>query len=233
MPSAYFDVDGTLVTTDLLGPSVRFLANQATPAASLRRVGRALLDAPRMAWAETMDRGLFNEALFSHYRGISHNRMMVLAQEIYADLIRPALFPGARDLIHRCRQAGLRVVLITGSLDYTTRLLADDIGADHWIANRLEMKDGVATGKLMRPVVAGPAKANLIVDDARSVGHDLGECHAYSDSNSDVPMLSVVGHPSCINPDRKLLRLARSNHWPILDISTPARGPVARNSGEA
>lgn len=233
MPSAYFDVDGTLVTTDLLGPTVRFLANQATPAASIRRVGRALFDAPRMAWAEVVDRRLFNEALFSHYRGITHNRMMVLAEEIYADVIRPALFPGARDLIRRCQDAGLRVVLVTGSLDYTTRLLAEDLGADHWIANRLEMKDRIATGKLMRPVVAGPAKANLIVEDARDAGHDLAECHAYSDSSSDLPMLSVVGHPSCINPDRKLQRLARSNDWPILDIATKSRGPVARSPGEA
>ena len=62
-------------------------------------------------------------------------------------------------------------------------------------------------------------KANLIVDDAQKHGHDLKKCHAYSDSFSDVPMLSVVGHAFCINPDKKLSRLANAYRWPILDIS--------------
>ena len=99
------------------------------------------------------------------------------------------------------------------------------------IANRLEMKGGKATGKLMRPVVAGPEKAGLIVNDAQSCGHDLADCSAYSDSYSDVPMLSVVGHPACIKPDKRLARLARAYDWPILDIDASARGEVAR--GEA
>ncbi|HAA59218.1 MAG TPA: HAD-IB family hydrolase, partial [Myxococcales bacterium] len=86
------------------------------------------------------------------------------------------------------------------------------------IANRLEVKDFKATGKLLRPVVAGPTKAQLIRDHAAKNGHDLNECFAYSDSYSDVPMLSVVGHPTTVNPDKKLYRLARAYQWPILDL---------------
>ena len=116
------------------------------------------------------------------------------------------------------------MVFITGSLDVTIRPLARDLGADHIITNRLEYKDGVATGRLMRPVVAGPNKAGLIVDDAREHGHELDRCSGFSDSYSDVPMLSVVGHPACINPDSRLRRLAAAYSWPILDIDRPARG---------
>ena len=128
----------------------------------------------------------------------------------------------------RCKAAGERVVLITGSLDWTIRYLADHLGVDHFIANRLEFKGGKATGKLLRPVVAGPEKAGLMVADARSVGHDLATCSAYSDSYSDVPMLSVVGNPACINPDDRLARLARAYDWPILDIESPPRGTMER-----
>lgn len=226
--AAYFDVDGTLVSSNLIQPTVRYLINQATPTASLQRVGRALLDAPRMVWAETRDRRAFNEALFSHYRGISADRMALLSEEVFEDVIEPALFPGASDLIRQCKAAGLRVVLITGSLHGSTRYLAARLGADDFIANRLEMKDGRATGKLLRPIVAGPEKANLMVADAHAHGHDLQHCQAYSDSFSDVPMLSVVGHAFCINPDRKLRRLARAYRWPILDISREAPGSLRR-----
>ena len=48
-----------------------------------------------------------------------------------------------------------------------------------------------------------------MVHDAQVHDHDLKACHAYSDSFSDVPMLSVVGHAFCINPDKKLKRLAQ------------------------
>ena len=114
--AAYFDVDGTLVSSNLLQPAIRVILNQATPAASLRRLGRALMDSPRMAMAETRSRKQFNQMLFSHYRGITADRMALLSEEIFEDVIKPALFPGAKELVRSCKDAGLRVVLITGSL---------------------------------------------------------------------------------------------------------------------
>ncbi len=225
--AAYFDVDGTLVDTNLLHPAVMVLANQSTPLQSFTRIGKALLDAPVLAASEVLDRRMFNERLFSHYKGITRDRMRALSEDLFESVTRPRIFKGTRDLVTKCRDAGLRVVLVSGSLDFTIAPLAEHLGADDWIANRLEMKDNRATGKILRPVVAGPEKAGLIVDDAREHGHDLARCHAYSDSFSDVPMLSVVGHPFVINPDRRLLRLAKAYDWSILDIDRPARGPGA------
>lgn len=218
MPTAYFDVDGTLVRTNLLHPAAMVLANQASPQQSLGRLGRALLDSPRMAWAEMRDRRRFNELLFMHYKGVTEDRMAVLSEEMFDDLLKPRLFPGSKDLVQKCKDAGQRVVFITGNLDTIVAPLAEYLGADKVISNRLEFKNLVATGRLMRPVVAGPTKARLMVEDAREIGHDLAHCHAYSDSYSDVPMLSVVGHPNCVHPDKRLAQLARAYDWPILDV---------------
>jgi len=221
--AAYFDVDGTLVGTNLLQPTLYYMLNQARPDLSALRLGRALLGAPAMALAELQDRRLFNELLFSNYRGMSEDRMILVAGDVFEDVIQPRIFHGAKELVAKCKDAGQRVVLVTGSLDHTTEHLARHLGADDCITNRLEFKDGYSTGKLLRPVVAGPEKAALMVADARKHGHDLLRCHAYSDSYSDVPMLSVVGHPNCINPDERLARLARAYRWPILDINVPER----------
>jgi HAD superfamily hydrolase (TIGR01490 family) len=224
LPAAYFDVDGTLVGTNLIHPTVMYLANQASPIDSLRRIGRALAYSPLMFAAEMRDRRLFNEMLFSHYRGMSADRMQVLSEEVFDSVISPRIFLGTVDLVQKCKDAGYRVVLVTGSLDVTVAPLARYLGVHDFIANRLEMKDGYATGKLLRPVVAGPGKARILADDAREHEDDLAECQAYSDSFSDVPMLSVVGHPQCINPDKRLRRLALAYHWPILDIDRPTPG---------
>ena len=223
--AAYFDVDGTLVSTNLLPPTFRAFANQASPWKSLRRVGMAVLDGARMALAEMQDRRKFNEILFSHYKGITRDRMEILGEEIFEDVLKPAVFPGAIELIQACKRANQRVVLVTGSLAVTTKHLAKYLGADDWITNRLEYKSGKATGKLLQPVVAGPEKSNLIVKDAQKNLHDLQKCHGYSDSFSDVPMLSIVGSPFCINPDKKLQALAKAYRWPIIDITRKTHGP--------
>ena len=65
-------------------------------------------------------------------------------------------------------------------------------------------------------------EARLVREHARANGHELDECFAYSDSYSDVPMLSVVGHPAAVNPDRKLRLLANAYHWPIIHLTRAA-----------
>ncbi|XYH97248.1 HAD family hydrolase [Sorangium sp. So ce1128] len=219
MPASYFDVDGTLVTTNLVHPTVFYMLNQPTPMHSFAKLGRALVKAPWMVMAELQDRRLFNELLFSSFEGVSEDRLVALAEEAFAKVLKPAIYGKARDLVKCSLDKGHDVVLISGALDFLMELLAAHLGATGIIANRLEVKDGFATGKLLRPVVAGPEKARLIREHAHAQGHNLDECFAYSDSYSDVPMLSVVGYPAAVNPDRKLKLLAQAYHWPILHLA--------------
>lgn len=218
MAASYFDIDGTLVTTNLVQPTLFYLANQGTPVQSLARLGRALLKAPSMTVAEMIDRRTFNELLYSSYEGMSEDRLVLLGEEIFEKVLKPALFPAARGLVQKSLDVGLRVVLISGALDYVVQHLARYLGAHEVIANKLEMKEGLATGKLLMPVVAGPEKARLIREHARARGYDLDECFAFSDSYSDLPMLSVVGHPAAVNPDRRLALLAKAYSWPSFDL---------------
>ncbi len=219
MAASYFDVDGTLVKTNLVHPTVFYMMHQASPMRSLLRLGRAAVKAPLMAVAELQDRRLFNEMLFTAYEGMSKDRLHILADDAFDTVLRRALYPAAKDLVGKCREMGHDVVLVSGALDFLMDKLAAHLGATHVIANRLEIKDGYATGRLLRPVVAGPEKARLIREHAEAHGHDLGACFAYSDSYSDVPMLSVVGHPAAVNPDGKLARLARTYGWPVITLA--------------
>ena len=218
MPACYFDVDGTLVGTNLVQPTLFYLANQGTPLQSALRLGRLLVGAPRMAIAELFDRRTFNELLFGAYAGMSEDRLELLGEEAFRKVLLPSLFGSAKGLVEKSLNAGHEVVFVSGALECVVRHLALHLGATEVIANRLEMKDGIATGKLLRPVVAGPEKARIVRDHARSKGYDLDECFAFSDSYSDVPMLSVVGHPAAVNPDKRLALLARAYSWPSFDL---------------
>ncbi len=219
MAASYFDVDGTLISSNLVDPTLYYLFNQATPLASARKIGRALLKAPVMAVAELVDRRLFNELLFSAYEGMSDDRLQILAEEVFEAKIRPSLYPAALDLVEKSRQAGHEIVLVSGALDFVLGKLADHLGGCTKICNRLEMRKGVATGKMLKPVVAGPEKARLIRQHARERGYNLDDCYGFSDSYSDVPMLSVVGHPAAVNPDPRLALLARAYSWPTFKLS--------------
>ena len=222
--ASFFDVDGTLIRANLLHPTAFYLTNQPNPLRSLRSVARALAGAPRMALAEMIDRRRFNELLFASYEGISRDRLLLLADEAFDRSMKRALYPGARDLVQRCRADGQEVVLVSGALDFLMERLRKHVGATGFIANRLEFKDGYATGRLLRPVVAGPEKARLIREWAREQGADLADCFAYSDSYSDVPMLSVVGHPCAVNPDLRLSKLARTYSWPVIHLDKRPAG---------
>ena len=123
------------------------------------------------------DRRMFNEILFTSYEGISQDRLLhprrrrVRERHEEGDLSRTR-----RTSSRASRDEGHDVVLVSGALDFLMKRLADHLGATHVIANRLEIKDGYATGRLLRPVVAGPEKARLIREHAREHGHDLDDC---------------------------------------------------------
>ena len=222
MPASYFDIDGTLIDANLMHSTLYYMANQATPLHAAMRVGKLVARSGFLLLAELRDRRLFNELLFEGFRGVSEDRLMLLADDAYEFAMRSRLYTGARDLVQRSLDNGHEVVFISGALDFLVQRLADELGAQTVIANRLEIKDRYATGKLLRPVVAGPEKARLIADHAKQNCHDLAECFAYSDSFSDVPMLSVVGRPAAVNPDSKLRRLARAYQWPVFHLNAAA-----------
>ena len=96
------------------------------------------------------------------------------------------------------------------------------------IGTRGAVVDGVYTGELDGPFCYGPGKVEAMLELARWEGLDLGQCYAYSDSPSDLPMLSAVGHPVAVNPDGKLERHARANGWPVVVFSERTKTVIRR-----
>jgi HAD superfamily hydrolase (TIGR01490 family) len=217
--AAFYDVDGTLIRTNIVHSFAYYAARHPSLAKSFRNVVGTVASIPMFLVADRISRKWFNELFYKRYEGISEDRLVLLAEELFEDVLQPALYPGAKGLIDESRRAGCKQVLISGALDFTMKPLAEYLGVDDYIANRLEFSDGYATGKLGKPFIAGATKAQIIRDYAVEHDIDLSKSYAYSDSYSDVTMLAVCGRPTAVNPDYRLKNVARSYDWPVLDLS--------------
>ena len=216
--AAFYDVDGTLIKTNIVHAFAWYARNQPTLSGSLIKSAKTALSIPMFLVADKLSRKLFNQLFYGYYAGEPEDRLIVLAEELFEDVIKPSIFPRTVDLIAEARRAGLRQVIVSGGLDFTVRPLARYLGVDDFIANTLEFENGYATGQLGKPFVAGATKAQIMRDYSEQHGIDLGRSWAYSDSYSDYPMLAVVGHPTAVNPDFRLRTVARSYDWPIIDL---------------
>lgn len=216
--AAFYDVDGTLIRINIVHSFAYYAARQPSLVQSARRTAATAASLPLFWAADKISRKWFNELFYRSYEGASEDRLVVLAEELFEDVIKPNIFPRAPDLVEESRRAGCRQVLISGALDFTLMPLARYLGVDDLIANRLEFKNGYATGKLCKPFIAGATKSQIMRDFAAQCDIDLANSWAYSDSFSDFPMLAAVGRPTAVNPDFRLRRMARSYDWPVLDL---------------
>jgi phosphoserine phosphatase len=95
-------------------------------------------------------------------------------------------------------------------------LLAHVLVFDGGIGARSEVVDGRYTGRPDGVFTYREGKAQAVRELAEREGIDLAASWAYSDSESDLPMLRAVGHPVVVNPDAELGRVARAEGWEVM-----------------
>lgn len=216
--AAFFDVDGTLISTNVVHAYGYYAMNEGSYSGIARRGLSTLIKLPVFGALNLIDRKIFNEYFYRQYQGLTEDRLLTLSKDLFEDVIKDAIFPRAQDLIDQARRAGCKVVLVTGALDFTMSPLARHLGADDLIANRMQFVGGEATGKVIPPIIEGANKADVIREYCEKHGISLMKSYAYSDSASDYAMLTAVGRPTAVNPDLRLRALARSYNWPVLDL---------------
>jgi HAD superfamily hydrolase (TIGR01490 family) len=114
------------------------------------------------------------------------------------------------------QDAGRPAYIVTAASQELAEVLAAVLVLDGGVGMRSEVRDGVYTGRPDGPFTYREGKAEAIRDLARREGIDLAASFAYSDSESDLPMLRAVGHPVVVNPDAALCEVARAEGWRIM-----------------
>jgi HAD superfamily hydrolase (TIGR01490 family) len=216
--AAFFDVDGTLISTNVVHAYAYYATNAGNVPAIVKRTVQTVLGLPVFGALNLIDRKIFNEFFYRQYAGLTEDRLVTLSEDLFEDVLKPAIFNNASDLVDEARRSGCKIVFVTGALDFTMRPLARFFKADDLIANQMQFVSGKATGRVIPPIIEGANKANVIRDYCERHNLSLMKSHAYSDSASDYAMLTAVGRPTAVNPDLRLRALARSYNWPILNL---------------
>ncbi|MAW72501.1 MAG: phosphoserine phosphatase SerB [Actinomycetota bacterium] len=103
------------------------------------------------------------------------------------------LTPGAKTFVRTLRRLGYRIAIISGGFTHFTDHLATQLDLDHAYANRLEIVDGVITGRIEGDIVDAKAKAELLESIAEIEGVPLEQTVAVGDGANDLPMLQKAG----------------------------------------
>jgi len=216
--AAFYDLEGTLVSTNLVHTLAFYARRQQGILKTVKKSVGTLAKLPLFGATDLYSRNVFNEFFFQSYKGESADRLRYFSEELFEDVLKPAIFDGTPELIAQSKKIGQKQIVITGALDFTIKNLTDYLGVDEFKANQLEFVNGYATGRILPPVMASATKAKWMREYAEKNDINLSESYAYSDSISDLPMLSIVGHPVAVNPDFRLKQTALQHDWAILNL---------------
>lgn len=162
------------------------------------------------------------EFAFGTLAGFSKAQRDALHQQFMHEVIEPAITPAASALVRKHQDDGDLTMIITATNRFVTAPIAQKFGVTNLIAAEPELHgDGEFTGKPTGTPPFGPGKVTnlhawLAARDMRLT--DFGASYFYSDSQNDIPLLSIVTHPVATNPNERLATHARAHGWPVLHL---------------
>jgi HAD superfamily hydrolase (TIGR01490 family) len=218
LAAAFFDVDNTI-----LRGSSSFLFGKS----AFERKFFSRKDFWRFAWHQfvfiwkgennTKLSALKDRAL-SLVEGQRVSDLQELVDEVYDKHIKLKLWPETVRLAKDHIKQGREVWLVTAAPQELGDVIAHELGLTGAVGTKVERKNGILTGKLVGKPIHGPQKRKAILALAKDRNLSLKRSYAYSDSQNDLPMLTAVGHPVAVNPDKILTRYAKAADWPIYDF---------------
>lgn len=221
MIAAFFDLDKTVIAKSsmvALGPELhaRGLLHRRT----LYRAAFGHLMFQRFG-ADEARMHKIRESVLKITKGWDRDAVRKMVDETINEVIEPLIYEEALELIDFHREQGHEVWIVSSAPQEIVQPFADLLGLDGAIASHAKVdEEGKFTGE-MSFFNQGENKALAIRRVALERDIDLTESYAYSDSETDAPMLHAVGHAYAVNPDRQLAKIAQENHWPQLSFTHP------------
>lgn len=177
----------------------------------------------RLRGSTDADAEALRDRISASLEGVRVRELERLGAEVLAGIL-PRLYPQMLEIAHRHQDAGRSVFIVTAASQELAEMLARVLAFDGAIGSQLSrVQDGVYTGEPIGLFIYRSGKASAIQVLAQQRGIDLQRSYAYSDSESDLPMLEVVGNAVVVNPDRQLLSIAKERGWEVLRLDRLGR----------
>jgi HAD superfamily hydrolase (TIGR01490 family) len=214
--AAFFDLDRTLMEG-----SSAFQFGRAAFKAGLMSRRQLMSDAVanlrfRLRGSTDADTDALRARISASLSGVRVRDLERLGAPVLQGIL-PRIYPQVLAIAHEHQDAGRRVYIVTAASDELAQRLAQVLALDGGIGSQFSaVVDGVYTGTPAGRFMYRTGKARAIEELAARERIDLAASYAYSDSESDLPMLRAVGHPVAVNPDPELARVAREEGWEVL-----------------
>ena len=176
-----FDMDSTLINIECVDEIAAAVGRKAEVAAI----------------TEAAMRGEISDYKESLRQRVALLKGVTLAQmdAIYRERLQ--LNPGAAALVAACKQAGMKIVLVSGGFTHFTDRIRDQLGIDFTRSNVLEVQDGVLTGQMVHQpwgdICDGAEKRTMLLQMCDTLGINPKQTIAMGDGANDLPMMSVAG----------------------------------------
>lgn len=168
------DMDSTMIAAECIDELADFAAIKDQIAAITERAMQGELD---FASALTERVGLLKEL---HEGAIA---------QCLAERIAP--MPGAGALVATLKSLGCHTVLVTGGFHQFADPVAEQLGFDRVVANRLEIADGMLTGGLVGAITDSSVKREVLLEEMGQRGENVVSL-AMGDGANDIPMLQAA-----------------------------------------
>ena len=176
-----FDMDSTLINIECVDE----IADAAGRKAEVAAITEAAMRGEITDYKDSLRRRV---ALL---KGVSVASM----DEVYRERLK--LNPGAAELVHACKAAGLKILLVSGGFTFFTDRIRDQLGIDYTRSNVLETSNGKLTGKMVdQPwgdICDGAEKRKMLLETCALLGINPLQTIAMGDGANDLPMMGVAG----------------------------------------
>lgn len=150
-------------------------------------------------------------------KGVEANLMQEFSNHTINDLLIPFIRPEIREEINTHRKKGGKIIMLSAALTFIVKPMAEFLNFDDYFCSDPEVKNGVYTGLPNGPVCIDDEKEIQIREYCLRNKVELTDVWFYGDSWPDRFALNIVGHPVCVQPDSRLLNLARENNWRVIE----------------
>jgi HAD superfamily hydrolase (TIGR01490 family) len=221
MIAALFDSDGTLYANQMGRGMIQY-ADSHDRRAAARNYYASVVLGYALRKLRLMKPQRFQENLVTGMAGLIKGMTTQEGAAVFDWVAHDYLLPTQRaDATERLREhqsQGHLVVIISGSFTPCLDLIGAHFGVENLIGTKLEMHGGRYTGRVIPPVITGPAKAEQVREFVAARGVEVAwhASYAYGDSITDGSMLALAGHPVAVYPDAKLAALANERGWEVL-----------------